>query len=124
MIEVLPDMPDNVVAFRASGQVTGDDYETVLIPAVEEKLSQGGRIRLLYQLGPNLRKFTTTAFWDDAKVGFHHLGDFERIAVVTDMPWVRTMTKAIGLTMPGRIRTFTIGDFEAARVWIASEPTS
>ena len=117
-------MPANVVAVRASGQVTGDDYKNVLVPAIEEKLNQYDQIRLLYHLGPELRKFTTTAFWDDAKVGFHHLKDFERIAVVTDIPWIRTMTKGIGLMMPGRVRTFVNEEFDQAKEWLASERAS
>lgn len=117
-------MPANVVAVRASGQVTGDDYKNVLVPAIEEKLNQYDRIRLLYHLGPELRKFTTTAFWDDAKVGFYHLKDFERIAVVTDIPWIQTMTKGMGLMMPGRLRTFVNEEFDQAKEWLVSERAS
>ena len=84
MIRLLPEMPAHVVAASASGQVTGEDYETILVPAIEKALQKHEKIRLLYQLGPEFRKFTTTALWDDAKVGFHHLTDFDRVAVVTD----------------------------------------
>ena len=40
MIKLIPDMPPNVVAFTASGQITGEDYENVIIPLVNEKISQ------------------------------------------------------------------------------------
>ena len=38
MIEVLKDFPDNVIAFACHGHVTKADYETVLIPDIEDKL--------------------------------------------------------------------------------------
>jgi len=119
MIELIPDLPTNVVAFTATGQVTGDDYEKVLVPAVEEKLREHEKIRILYHLGPDFKKFTTTALWDDAKVGLHHLTDFERIAVVSDLTWIQTLVKGIGLAMPGQVRTFANSELDAARDWIS-----
>lgn len=120
MIELLEGLPDNVVALSASGQVTGEDYEAVLIPAVEMKFKDHKKIRLLYHIGADFKKFTTTAMWDDAKVGMYHLTGFERIAVVTDVQWIKTMAKAIGLAMPGELRTFGDADLEQAKSWISA----
>ena len=119
MIELLAGLPDNVVALTASGQVTGEDYEAVLIPAVETKLKNHKKIRLLYHIGPEFKKFTTTAMWDDAKVGMYHLTGFERIAVVTDVEWIRNMAKAVGLAMPVELRTFDNAELEPAKAWIS-----
>ncbi len=118
MIELLQNMSSNVVAVSASGQVTGEDYETVLVPAIEKALVTHEKIRLLYQLGPEFKKFTTTALWDDAKVGFHHLTDFERVAVVSDVGWIVTMVKGIGLTLPCELHTFGNNELEQATLWI------
>ena len=38
MIELIPNMPDNVVGLKAIGKVTGEDYQNVVIPAVEAAL--------------------------------------------------------------------------------------
>ena len=35
MVEPIPNLPDNVLGFKAIGRVTSEDYETVLIPAVD-----------------------------------------------------------------------------------------
>ena len=35
MIETINDIPENVVGFRATGKVTKEDYEKVLMPAVD-----------------------------------------------------------------------------------------
>ena len=119
MIKLIPDMPPNVVAVTASGQITGEDYENVIIPLVNEKISQHNKIRLLYHLGPDFKKFTTTALWDDAKIGFHHLRGFERVAVVSDVTWILTMTKGIGLTMTMEVRTFANDELDEAKTWIS-----
>jgi hypothetical protein len=118
MIRLLPEMPAHVVAASASGQVTGEDYEMILVPAIEKALQKHEKIRLLYQLGPEFRKFTTTALWDDAKVGFHHLTDFDRVAVVTDVSWMITMARGLGMTLPCEVRTFANDELDEAVGWI------
>jgi hypothetical protein len=40
MIETMTGFPDGVPGFDATGKVTGKDYETVLVPAVEDMLSR------------------------------------------------------------------------------------
>jgi hypothetical protein len=39
------ELPDNVLGVSAEGQISGADYETVLIPAVESKLKSHDKIR-------------------------------------------------------------------------------
>ena len=50
MIEVMNDLPENVLGVRASGEVTSDDYTTTLVPALEDKLTRFKKARLLYVL--------------------------------------------------------------------------
>jgi len=124
MIELLDEFPDHVVAVRAQGQVTGEDYSTILIPAVEQKIREHDKVRLFYQIGPDFKRFTTTALWEDAEVGFHHLDSFERIAIVTDVGWIETLAAGVGRTMPGRLRVFPLADIENATAWISDRALS
>jgi len=119
MIVELGDFPGNIVAVQAQGQVTGDDYAQTLVPAVERRLERFEKIRLLYQIGPEFKKFTTTALWEDTRVGLHHLHAFERIAVVTDTGWIRKLIKAIAPTMPGELRCFPLDEIDTATNWIS-----
>jgi hypothetical protein len=47
MIEVVPDMPDKVAALKVIGKVSGEDYKSVLIRAVEAQVEKYDKIRLL-----------------------------------------------------------------------------
>jgi hypothetical protein len=42
------DLPDNVLGVLAIGKITGTDYETILISALDEKLKSNTKIRILY----------------------------------------------------------------------------
>ena len=97
MIERIRDLPDNVVGFTAKGKVTASDYESVIIPAVEEEFSRHKKIRCLYHVGEEVSGFEAGAVWDDTKLGFKHLAGWEKVAVVSDIGWLRTAIKVFGL---------------------------
>ncbi|HEY7342570.1 MAG TPA: STAS/SEC14 domain-containing protein [Ktedonobacterales bacterium] len=126
MIEVLDDFPDNVVGFRGTGHITRQDYETVVIPAVEAAFKQYKTIRLYYQFDPDFAGLDPGAMWEDFKVGMEHFTHWERIAIVTDMDWISNALKVFAFLMPGDIRHFTLADADQARAWIVSPvaPTS
>ena len=119
MLRRIEGLPDNVLGFEAAGDVTGEDYERVLIPAVEAALAQQKSIRFLYHIGSEFTSFDVKALWDDAKVGLSHLTAWERVAVVTEVGWIRTAVKAFGFVMPGEVRVFGNGELAQAKAWLS-----
>jgi hypothetical protein len=122
MIEPIQNLPSDVLGFRASGRVTGEDYESVIVPAVNEALKANRRIRLLYQIAPDFEGFDPHALWEDSKVGLRHPMAWDRIAFVTDLGWLRRATRALGFTMPAELRVFENRAFDEARAWISARP--
>ncbi len=120
MVEKLTGLPENVIGFSAHGKVTAEDYEGHIVPAVEEAVEKYKRVRLLYHLGEDFDSFAAGAVWEDAKVGLSHLAAWERIALVTDIDWIRMATKAFGFAMPGEVRVFANAELGAAREWLRS----
>jgi hypothetical protein len=106
MIEKINDLPDNVLGFTAKGTVTMNDYESIIIPAVEELFSRQKKVRFLYHLGEDVTGFEAAAMWDDTKLGLKHLSGWERMAIVSDIEWVRAAIKIFGLVIPGHVRVF------------------
>lgn len=119
MVEQMPDLPDNVLGFTAKGTVTANDYESVIIPAVEELFARKTKVRFLYHLGEQFSGFEAAAMWDDTKLGLKHLAGWERGAVVSDVEWIRAAMKIFGLVIPGHVRVFHDRELAAARNWIA-----
>jgi hypothetical protein len=119
MIEKISNLPDNVLGFTAKGTVTAKDYESVIIPAVEALFSRQSRVRFLYHLGKDFSGFEAAAMWDDAKLGLKHLSGWERIAVVSDIDWIRTAVRVFSLAMPGHIRVFHDSELTEAAKWIS-----
>jgi hypothetical protein len=121
MIEALKEFPARVLAFACKGHVTKRDYETVLIPAVEEALKQPGKVRLYYQIDSDFSGIEPGAMWDDFKVGMEHVLRWERIAVVTDVDWIRHTLRAFSFVIPGVAKVFRIDEKEKAREWIVAD---
>jgi SpoIIAA-like len=119
MIEEIPDLPDNVLGFTAKGTVTANDYESVIIPAVEELFSRKDKVRFLYQLSEDFTGFEASAMWDDTKLGLKHLSGWERMAIVSDIEWVRAAIKIFGLIIPGQVRVFHNKELALATRWIS-----
>ena len=120
MIEVLPDYPDNILAIKAANNVTGEDYQSVIIPAIEAKVDAHGKIRLLYYLGPEFTGFDAAAMWEDTTTGFKHFTDFEKIAFVSDVEWINHMVSAFGFIIPCPVKVFKGGQLAEASDWVKS----
>ncbi|MCB9988968.1 MAG: STAS/SEC14 domain-containing protein [Rhodospirillales bacterium] len=119
MLTLMKDVPENVLGVVAEGMVTAHDYETVLIPAVEERLEKQDKVRVLYVTAADFQGYDAGAMWDDAKLGLSHLTAWERVAVVSDVEWIRMMLHAFSFMMMGRMKLFKIEELEQAKVWVA-----
>jgi SpoIIAA-like len=118
MIELLPNFPDNVIALACKGHVTRRDYDTVLVPCVEKTLKGHKKVRLYYQIGSDFEGIDPGAVWEDFKVGVEHLLRWERIAVVTDVDWIKHTMRFFGFLMPGEFRIYPTTEASKARDWI------
>ena len=119
VIEVIEGLPDGVVGFEAVGEVTAEDYESVVFPAIDRALEGRDRIRLVHVLGERLEGHTAGAVWEDNKLGLTHVRSFERIAVVTDLETVRDLVKGAGWAIPGELKLFSNAERAEAIAWIS-----
>ncbi len=119
-IQMVPALPDNVVGFIAKGEVNRSDYETQIIPAVDEALKSHDKIRLLYVLGADFEGFSSGAAWEDGELGMKHVTHFEMIAVVTDKDWIRHSVNLFGYLMPGKVKVFPVAEEADASEWLTA----
>lgn len=121
MVEKIEDMPPGTIGFRASGEVTREDYRQVLEPALREAV-EAGEVRMLYVLDSEF-KMDAGAFKEDAKtgleIGLRHHSAWKRTALVTDVDWVRTAIRLFAFMAPGEVRVWGMGELEQAREWVA-----
>jgi hypothetical protein len=122
MIEQLQDMPDGVLGFRFSGEIARKDYDEVLIPGLTAAFERG-EVRCLCVLGHDFDGYEAGAVWEDVKTGARfglgHGSAWKRIALATDVDWIRHMTSLFGWMAPGELKVFPLERLEDAKAWAA-----
>jgi hypothetical protein len=116
VIELIDGLPRNVVGIAVKGRVTQAECRDILMPAIARALRWREKVRLYYELGS---RFPGSG-WDDLDLGLEQASRCERIAIVTDIAWVRLTVKAIRFLIPGDIRVFSKIEAEDARAWITA----
>ena len=119
MIEEIAGLPEGTLGFKISGDVTGRDYDSVLTPAIDKAIERFDRIRLLALVDSGFKGYSLDAIWDDTKLGLRHWNGFERVAVVTDVGWIKTGVKAMAFMMPCPVQLFAIGELDDAKRWLS-----
>ena len=116
MMQVVEGLPDNVVGIAAKGRVTNEDCNKVLKPLMETSLKRHDKVRLYYEIGCRF----PGAAWEDLRLGIENIPQWERVAVVTDVGWVRHTVNALRFLIASDIRVFTSFQAPEGRAWITS----
>src|SRR5262245_10623350 len=119
MLEPIEGAPDGVVAYRAIGKVSAEDYDTTLRPAVDAAAARG-KLRLVFELGSDFTGYAPGAAWEDFKLGTGNLTNWERCAVVTDHELIAAALRAFAILMPGEVKVFPLGQTADALAWAAT----
>ena len=118
MIKEMSDMPAGVIGFEASGKMQAEDYRDVVLPALE-RAAASGEVRFVIVM-TDFDGMSGGALWQDLKVGVEHWRAWKRIALVTDIEWMKQMTSLFGWMTPGEVKTFPLAQRDEAVEWAAS----
>jgi hypothetical protein len=118
-VTVMQGLPAGVVGVTVRGVINARDYAETIAPLIEAAAQAGRKIRLVYQIGREFEAYTPGAVWSDARVGLMHLSDFARVAVVSDIEWIRHAVRAFAPLIPGDVHVFANAELDAAKTWAA-----
>lgn len=119
-VHLIEGLPDTVVGVRATGTVRGADYEDVIGPAIDAKLADHDKVRLMYVLDEGFEGYSGDAAWEDGKIGMAHFTRFEKIAFVSDRDMIRHTINAVGYLIPGKLKVFALDEQADATEWISA----
>jgi hypothetical protein len=120
MIEQLSDFPDDVLAFACRGTVTKADYDTVLVPAVTRALRGRDKIKLYYEIATDFEDMSPGAMWEDFVTGVEHRTQWDRVALLTDVEWMKKSTWLFRFLIPCPMKVFPTSESAEARKWIVA----
>ena len=121
MIGVLPDLPPNVAGFRASGDVTKDDFEKVLSPEVRKHMAFSEKLNFVFYVDTPLKNFSTGAWVRDIWLGIIQFASWGKIAIISDVEKIRNFTDNISFLLPGEYKGFPVAQLQNAIRWASAE---
>ncbi len=121
MIELMTGVPHYVVAARASGKVTKQDFEAVLMPAFQHSSKVHGNIYLLLCIDSNVCDFTPGSWCKDFKTRVDHFTNWKKIAFVTDLPLTEKFSDLLSVLSPGSSKGYRKEELEEAKFWISQK---
>jgi len=120
MIKQETGMPQNIVAFRASGEVTAQDFKEVVLPAIADLVSKIDEINFILILDTSPEDFTFGAWLQDAWAGIRDLTKWNRAAIVTENEMVEKITPVFSAFMIGTFKTYSHTQMNEAINWVSS----
>ena len=117
MLVPITDLPANVIGFDVSDALTTEDYRDVLLPALQ-RAAEVGEVRVVIVI-PAFDGMTGGAVWQDLKMGVEHWRAWRRIALVTDVDWMRHGIEWFGWMTPGDVKHFPLDQRAEAISWAA-----
>ena len=120
MIEILTDVPANVAGFRAVGEVTKEDFKTIVMPVVDQVVIKYGELNYLMIIDSPLKDWTAGAWMQDLSLGLQELTKWNRVAIVSDSEALGTFTDIFSVLAPGEFRGFLIEELPQAVRWTAT----
>lgn len=120
MILLLQNLPQNIVGFRAFGNVTEHDYKSVIVPAVEDLVAKKNAINFLLLLDTDVSTFKFGTWFMDALLRLPNIAKWHHFAIISDSEAVRKFRHLFKFFTRGELRFFPKGEQEKAIQWAAS----
>ena len=112
---------EHVAGFRWEGEFDEKGFKQSLVEFLPV-LQTRSRLNVYFEI-VSLTEVEAKAIWNEVKFDVQNFKDLqkkiEKVALVTDMSWIRTMAEASSSIIPGiRLKSFKFDEAEAAKAWI------
>lgn len=121
MIHELKDTPNTMVGFEATHDLSKEDFDKVVLPAVDELVKRTDKLNYLFVLEPSIKSSTIGMWMTDAMLGLNHIDKWNRAAIVTDAEVLTSLTDQFGKEVPGEFRGFTSDSLLDAIHWVGEQ---
>lgn len=121
MITQIQNLPDNMVGFKANGDITESDFTNLVMPKVAEQIQRLGKLNYMLVLETPLSHFTLGAWFKDAIMGVKHLSKWNRAAIVSDVESIRKFTDMFSIVMHGEFKGFERKNIQDAIDWTSGK---
>jgi hypothetical protein len=124
MLTIINGLPSFVFGVKATGAVSKEDMQQVLLPGLQNLVNNYDEIYYLLVLETEVGMFTAGSWLEDMKAGIKNFTKWKKIAVVTHQAGVEKFTDIFSVMVPGESRGYKLLELEAAKEWISTKHPS
>jgi hypothetical protein len=105
------------VEFTVDGFLSRADYDAV-IPSMQAFIDTHGTVKMI-EVVKSFGGFDPSVILPGMAFDLRNLRHISHVAVVTDIGWISPFIMAASAVTPVRMRSFGLGQIDAARAWLA-----
>jgi len=121
MIEQLIDIPNTLVAFRATNDVTKDDFDHVVFPAVAELGKRTDKLNYLLVLETPLQNIHFGDWMEGVLTKLNSFNAWNRAAIISDTEGIEKYNERYGKIMTGEFKGFSQDEYKEAIQWAGEQ---
>lgn len=121
MIHQLNDVPNTMVGFKAVDDVTEEDFDKVVLPAVAELVQRTDKLNYLLIIDAPLKNSKIGACLKDAMVVLNNLNKWNRAAIVSESEEIENITELFSKVVPGEFRGYIHSELDEAIQWVGEQ---
>ncbi len=121
MVREIEGLSAGVIGFHVAGVVDREDYTKKFIPAIEEALQKHAEVNALVVIDADFDHYTWQAVLEDTKIGLMHPLVWGKIAIVTELEWMKKAVKYLRPFAPFKIKTYPSEALEDAKEWVQAQ---
>jgi hypothetical protein len=115
-IQFIEENAGKILVVHVSGKLVKADYEH-FVPEFEQLVRRHGKLRVLFDM-TGLHGWEASAAWEDFKFGVAHFADIERLAMVGEKKWQKSMATFCKPFTKAMVKYFDHTDAAEARKWL------
>lgn len=108
----------DIIGVKAVGEITRKDYIKEIYPLLEQGRRKGHKTAFYIEFGKSFKSYSLDGLWEDARFGLKYLKRISKLAVVTDLGFVRSAALFVGSLIPCPVKVFNTGQAESAKAWL------
>lgn len=120
MISLISNLPPDLLGIIATHEVSREEYEQVVLPAMQKQLDQTGSLNCLAVVDTTPGRFTAGEWWPAAMAALAKMGKWRHIAIVTDSERVNKLLDMFRAAIPAELKGFGPQQVDEAIRWARS----
>jgi hypothetical protein len=124
MIKKITDLPDNIVGFVGSGEISAADFENTVFPYIRNTVEKTGELNYVLVLDISFKNFSLIASFQNLWLAVKYLGKWNRGAIISNSKLIKEFADISNIMSSGEFKGFYHKDIFMAIDWVSNKTVS